>query len=184
MKIRAVLPAFLPLDEIGRRLLQVMPDLDIVTEPTAPGRYPVAELDALALTTFHDLTADDIAAMPALRFVQVASTGYDRIDLAACRARGIMVSNIPVANSKAVAEHVILLALASLRHLTTVDRELRSGHWTLMSGAQELCGKIFGIVGAGRIGRELAARLVPFEVSGIYYDKVPLSPEQERSLGL
>ncbi len=184
MKVRAVLPAFLPLDEIRRRLLQVMPDLDIVTEPTAPGRYPVEELDAIALTTFHDLTADDIAAMPVLRFVQVASTGYDRVDLAACRARGIIVSNIPVANSKTVAEHVILLALASLRDLITVDRELRSGHWTLMSGSQELGGKIFGIVGAGRIGRELAARVVPLEVSGIYYDKVPLSPEQERSLGL
>jgi phosphoglycerate dehydrogenase-like enzyme len=184
VKIRAVLPAFLPVEEIRRRLLQLMPDLDIVSDPVAAGRYPANEIEALALTTFHDLTADDIARMPALRFVQVASTGYDRVDLAACRARGIMVSNIPVANSKTVAEHVILLALASLRDLIPVDRELRNGRWTMIRGAQELGGKIFGIVGTGRIGRELAARLVPFEVSAIYYDKVPLSEEQERILGL
>jgi phosphoglycerate dehydrogenase-like enzyme len=184
VKIRAVLPAFLPLEEIRRRLLQLMPDLDIVTEPTAAGKYPLAELDAIALTTFHDLSADDIAQMPALKFVQVASTGYDRVDMAACRARGIMVSNIPVANSKTVAEHAILLALASLRDLISADRELRSGRWPMIMGAQELGGKVFGIVGAGRIGRELAARLVPFEVSTIYSDTVPLSEEQERTLGL
>jgi phosphoglycerate dehydrogenase-like enzyme len=184
VRIRAVLPAFLPVDEIKHRLLQLLPDLDIVSEPTAAGRYPANEIEALALTTFHDLTADDIAKMPALRFVQVASTGYDRVDLTACRARGIMVSNIPVANSKTVAEHVILLALASLRDLIPVDRELRSGRWTMIMGAQELGGKVVGIVGMGRIGRELAARLVPFEVSAIYYDKVPLSEELERTLGL
>ena len=184
MKIRAVLPAFLPVEEIRNRLLQVMPDLDIVSEPTAAGRYPAQEIEAIALTTFSDLTADEIAQLPALRFVQVASTGYDRVDLAACRARGIMVSNIPVANSKTVAEHVILLALASLRDLIPVDRDMRNGRWTMMMGAQELGGKIFGIVGTGRIGRELAARLVPFEVSAIYYDKVPLPEELERTLGL
>ena len=184
MKIRAVLPAFLPVDEIRRRLLQLMPDLDIVSEPTASGRYPVGEIEAIVLTTFNDLTADDIGKMSALRFVQVSSTGYDRVDVTACRARGIMVSNIPVANSKTVAEHVIMLALASLRDLIPVDRELRNGRWTMMMGAQELGGKIFGIVGAGRIGRELATRLVPFEVSAIYSDKVPLPAEQERALGL
>jgi len=184
VKIRAVLPAFLPVDEIRRRLLQLMPDLDIVPEPTAPGRYPVSEIEAIVLTTFHNLTADNIAAMPALRFVQVSSTGYDRVDMAACRARGIWVSNIPVANSKTVAEHVIMLALASLRDLIPVDRELRSGRWTMIMGAQELGGKVFGIVGTGRIGRELAARLVPFEVSAIYCDKIPLTGEQERTLGL
>ena len=161
-----------------------MPDLDIVSDPTESGKYPLNELEALALTTFHDLTAADLEKLPALRFVQVASTGYDRVDLATCRARGIMVSNIPVANSKTVAEHVILLALASLRELIPVDRELRSGRWPMILDAQELGGKVFGIVGAGRIGRELAARLVPFEVSTIYCDKVPLAEESERGLGL
>ncbi len=184
MKIRAVLPVFLPVEEIQRRLLQLMPDLDVVGEPRAEGRYPVSELDAIVLTTFHDLPASDIAAMSKLRYVQVASTGYDRVDMAACRARGIMVCNIPTANSKTVAEHVIMLALAAQRDLVNVDRELRNGRWTMAIGAQELAGKVFGIVGTGRIGRELAARLVPFEVAGIYYDKVPLSAEQERLLGL
>lgn len=184
MKIRAVLPVFLPVEEIRRRLLQLMPDLDVVGEPMAEGRYPVSELDAIVLTTFHDLPASDIAVMSKLRYVQVASTGYDRVDMAACRARGIMVCNIPTANSKTVAEHVIMLALAAQRDLVNVDRELRNGRWTMAIGAQELAGKVFGIVGTGRIGRELAARLVPFEVSGIYYDKVPLSAEQERLLGL
>ena len=184
MKIRTVLPPFLPLEEIRRRLLQLMPDMEIVSDVRAAGRYSLSELDAIVITAFHALTAEDLAAMPALKYVQTASTGYDRIDLAACRARGIVVCNIPVANSKSVAEHVILLALASQRDLIPVDRELRTGRWTMALASQELGGKVFGIVGTGRIGRELAARLVPFEVSTIYYDKVPLSAEQERTLGL
>jgi len=184
VQVRAVLPPFLPLEEIGRRVGAILPGIDITTSLDAPGRVPPEEVDVLILTTFHDLPASALEKFRALKFVQVASTGYDRVDLGACRARGVMVSNIPVANSKTVAEHVILLALALLRDLRGLDADLRRGEWPMLTGASDLAGKVFGIVGMGRIGRELAARLVPFETSTVYTDVAPLSAEEERRLGL
>jgi phosphoglycerate dehydrogenase-like enzyme len=184
VNVRAVLPPFLPLEEIERRVNSILPGIDVVTSVEAPGHFPPEETEVLILTTFHELPAPSIGKLRALKFVQVASTGYDRVDLAACRERGIMVSNIPVANSKTVAEHVVLLALALLRDLRGLDDDMRRGEWPMLTGANDLAGKVFGIVGMGRIGRELAARLVPFETSTIYTDVVPLPPEEERRLGL
>ena len=184
MKIRAALPAFLPLEEIERRISPILPDVDVVTDPLGAGRYPVDEVDVLILTTFHELTPEMVSRMKSLKFVQVASTGYDRVSLAACRDRGIIVSNIPVANSKTVAEHVLMMTLALLRDLRGLDGDLRKGEWPMLTGANDLAGKVFGIAGMGRIGRELAARLIPFEVATIYTDPVPLSPEEERRLGV
>ena len=184
MKVRAVLPPFLPLEEIERRVNAILPGIDIVTSVDAAGRIPSEEVDVLILTTFHDFPASELAKFPSLKFVQVASTGYNRVDVEACRARGVMVANIPVANSKTVAEHVILLALALLRDLRGLDADMRRGEWPMLTGANDLAGKVFGIVGMGRIGRELAARLVPFETSTIYTDVVALPAEEERRLGL
>jgi phosphoglycerate dehydrogenase-like enzyme len=184
VNVRAVLPAYLPIEEIQRRVSSLLPDLEIVHEPLAAGRFSPEEIEVLVLTTFHGLPAETIARMTSLRFVQVASTGYDRVDLGECRRRKIMVSNIPVANSKTVAEHVILLVLALLRDLRGLDADLRKAEWPMLTGANDLAGKVFGIAGMGRIGRELAARLVPFEVSAIYTDVTPLSSEEERRLGL
>jgi len=138
----------------------------------------------LILTTFHELSAEMVSRMTALKFVQVASTGYDRVDLTACRSRGIWVANVPVANAKTVAEHVVMLMLALLRDLKGLDADMRKGEWPLLTGASDLAGKVVGIAGMGRIGRELAARLVPFEVATLYFDVVPLPPEEERRLGV
>ena len=182
--MRAVLPAFLPIEEIQRRVQTLLPEMEVVHDVIAAGRWPLEEVEVLVLTAFHELTAAVIEPMKALKFVQVASTGYDRVDVSACRARGIMVSNIPVANSKTVAEHVVLLVLALLRDLRGLDSDLRKGEWPMLTGANDLAGKVFAIIGMGRIGRELAARLVPFETSTIYTDVVPLTPEEERRLGL
>jgi phosphoglycerate dehydrogenase-like enzyme len=184
VKVRAVLPAYLPIEEIQRRVSTLLPDLEIVHETLATGRLSPEEIEILIITTFHGLPAETIARMSSLKFVQVASTGYDRVDLDECRRRKIMVSNIPVANSKTVAEHVILLVLALLRDLRGLDSDLRKGEWPMLTGANDLAGKVFGIAGMGRIGRELAARLVPFEVSTIYADVTPLPSDEERRLGL
>ncbi|HYA70092.1 MAG TPA: 2-hydroxyacid dehydrogenase [Thermoplasmata archaeon] len=184
MRVRAVLPPFLPLEEIERRVGAILPGIDIATSLDATSHFPPEEVEVLILTTFHELNAGALAKHRSLKFVQVASTGYDRVDLGACRARGIMVSNIPVANSKTVAEHVVLMTLALLRDLRGLDSDMRRGEWPMLTGASDLAGKVFGIVGTGRIGRELAARLVPFETSTIYTDVVPLPPDEERRLGL
>lgn len=184
VKIRAVLPAFLPLEEIAKRVGAALPGVEVVTSVEAPGRVPIEDVEVLILTTFHDLDADALTRFRALRFVQVASTGYNRVDLEACRARGIRVSNIPVANSQTVAEHVLLLMLALLRDLRSLDGAMRQGEWPMLTGANDLAGKVVGIVGMGRIGRALAARLVPFETRTIYTDPAGLPEDEERRLGL
>ena len=184
MKVRAVLPPFLPIEEIQRRVSSLLPDMEIVHDVLAPGRWAPEDVEVLVLTAFHALPTEIVGRMGSLKFVQVASTGYDRVDVAACRSRGVMVSNIPVANAKTVAEHVILLVLALLRDLRGLDADLRRGEWPMLTGANDLAGKVFAIVGMGRIGRELAARLVPFETATVYSDIVPLPPEEERRLGV
>ena len=184
MKVRAVIPDFLPVEEIQRRVGALLPGIDIVNEPLTKGLYPLNELEVLILTTFHDLPAEAIQQMPALKFIQVASTGYNRVDLAEVRRRGIMLSNIPVANSKTVAEHVVLLILALLRNLTDMDGAMRKGEWPMLTNCHDLAGRTVGILGLGRIGKELAARLLPFEVAVVYFDVVRASPEDEARLGV
>ena len=184
MKIRAVIPPFLPKDEIERRVKVLIPDIDIVEEPDAPGRFPLEEIEVLIMTTFNQAPAEVLEKMRSLKFVQVASTGWNTVDIDTCRRRGIMLSNIPVANSKTVAEHVILMTLALLRDARVLDAEMRRGEWPMLSGARDLAGKTFGIVGMGRIGREVAARLVPFEVATLYYDVIPVPASEEQLLGL
>ena len=169
---------------MARAVSAVLPEIEFTTDVFAGGRYAPEEIEVLILTTFHALDVTAIERLPSLRFVQVASTGYDRVDLDACRTRSVWVSNIPVANSKTVAEHVLLLALALLRDLRGLDARMRRGEWPMLTGANDLAGKVFGIVGMGRIGREVAARLVPFETATVYTDPVALPAEEERRLGV
>lgn len=183
MKVRAVVPPFIPMEMARGRLLAVLPDLQIVNDPLDDAAGSPAEVELLALTPFTPLDAETIHKMPKLRFIQVAAAGYNNIPLAECKARGIRVANVPGANAQSVAEHVIMVVLALLRDVLTIDRGMREGDWPPLTGGRDLFGKVVGIVGMGRIGRELAKRLVPFEVSIIYYDAVHLPEPEERALG-
>jgi phosphoglycerate dehydrogenase-like enzyme len=100
-----------------------------------------------------------------------------------------LIANTPGVNSAAVAEHTILLALALLRRLVIANEATRAGRWSqhqLMweHGVFELAGKVYGIVGCGAIGREVAKRLRPFDVQLIYFDPQRLTPDREAELGL
>ena len=183
MQILAVLPSFLPVDDIRRSVSALLPEIRIETDFDAVGTEALEKVEVLVVTAFTPVGKDLIGRLKSVRFIQVASTGYNNIDLQSCRQRGIAVSNIQGANSKSVAEHVIMCALVLLRDLKRQDMIIRNGDWPVISGSFDLAGKIFGIVGMGRIGREVASRLVPFEVSTIYYDIVPLSVQEERKLG-
>lgn len=183
MKVRAVVPPFIPIEMAKSRLQAVLPDLQITTDPLDREPGDPAEVDLLALTPFTPVDATILSGMPKLRFIQVAGAGYNNIPLAECKARGVRVANVPGANAQSVAEHVIMVVLALLRDLSALDRGMRKGDWPPLTGGRDLMGKVFGIVGMGRIGKELAKRLVPFEVSTIYYDKFRLSEQDERAWG-
>lgn len=113
--------------------------------------------------------------MAKARLIQQPSTGYDHIDVAACAKRGIPVANIGGANSISVAEHTIMLALMLLKRAVYAHQKLVGGLWTqgeLMNTIGEIYGKTWGILGMGRIGREVAARALAFGAKVVYYDVV------------
>ncbi|HEX8941737.1 MAG TPA: phosphoglycerate dehydrogenase [Gemmatimonadaceae bacterium] len=105
------------------------------------------------------------AAVPAscdrLRLISVWGTGTDHIDLAACRERGVTVTNTPGVNAHAVAEHTMALILAVTRRIPAVDTGVRAGQWPRGMLVQ-LEGKTLGIVGLGAVGRRVAKLAAPF----------------------
>jgi len=120
--------------------------------------------------------AAELDRLPALRVVANYAVGYDNIDLEAARARGVAVSNTPGVLTVATAELTWALILATARRVIEGDRLARSGEWrgwrpTELLGVG-LSGKVLGVVGAGRIGREVARRAVAFDMSVVYWDKV------------
>ena len=113
---------------------------------------------------WHVLRRADAALMdaaPELRLIQKIGVGLNTIDLDAARARGIAVCNLPGTNSRAVAEHALLLMLAALRRLPVFDAAVRAGTgWSMdpaiQDGIGELGRRTVGLVGFGEIPRALA----------------------------
>lgn len=139
------------------------------------------------LTISEAVTPEIIRAGKRLKLIHQWGVGYDKINLAAARARGIPVARTTGANSVAVAEHTVLLILAVYRQLVKVDNMVRGGQWPrwdLRLKSYELMGKTVGIVGFGAIGREVAKRLKGFETNTYYYDVYPASAETEKALGV
>jgi glyoxylate reductase len=107
--------------------------------------------------------------LPSLRLVANFGVGYDRIDVEACRARGVAVTNTPGVLDAATADLTIALMLAARRRLVEGDRLVREGAWTATWSAgpflgRELTGATLGIIGMGRIGAAVAQRARSFEM--------------------
>jgi D-3-phosphoglycerate dehydrogenase len=130
------------------------------------------------------VTAAIIDTLPKLRLVVRAGAGYDNIDIRHARRRNVDVMNTPGANSNAVAEEVIAMALAAYRHVIPADASTRAGGWekTAFMG-RELTGKTLGVVGMGNIGRLLVKRLQGFEMRILAYDPV-LSADLAAKMGV
>jgi D-3-phosphoglycerate dehydrogenase len=121
-------------------------------------RAHLGKADALIVRGDAVVTADDIAAAPRLRVIGRSGIGVDNVDLDAARARGIPVVVAPGAGARAVAEGAFALAVALLKRLPELDRATREGEWSFRDRAdvRDISGSTLGVVGYGRIGRELA----------------------------
>jgi glyoxylate reductase len=112
------------------------------------------------------------AAGPSLRVVANYAVGYDNIDLAACRRRGVRATNTPGVLTNATADIAWALILAAARRVVEGDRLMRTGQWRGWSPMEllgvELSGATLGILGAGRIGSAVARRAVGFEMRVLY----------------
>ncbi len=144
---------------------------------TTPGRgrnysRELAACDFI-LVADRAITAADLGAAPRLRMIQHQGVGYEKIDLVACQERGIPVALTPEGTTTGVAEHTLLLILALYKQLLTAANAVQAGRWPqweLRSTSHEIAGKTLGLVGFGRIGREVARRAAAFDARVIYFD--------------
>jgi glyoxylate reductase len=149
-------------------------DLYAGDAPISPDelRARLADKDALVCLLTDRVDASVLAAAPGLRIVSNVAVGYNNIDVAAARARGIVVTNTPDVLTDSVADFTWALILAITRRLAEGERLLRRGGWRgwsldFMLGT-ELRGKQLGLVGLGRIGRAVAARAPAFGMRVAY----------------
>ncbi|WP_273862261.1 NAD(P)-dependent oxidoreductase [Pseudomonas sp. LA5] len=145
-----------------------------------PAALPVGAEEAVALLTIGGLPtrAALLDALPALRLVACYGTGYEGVELAACRERGIAVTTAGDANATAVAEFTFGLILASARRLLQGDAFVRSGRWQgnaveRMPQVPGLAGRRLGIYGLGEIGRRIARRGEAFDMEIGYFNRSP-----------
>jgi len=116
----------------------------------------------IVLTNKTPLTAGTLAQLPTLKFVAVLATGFNIVDVAAARRRGIPVSNVPEYGTDSVAQHVFALLLELSSHVGSHDVAVHDGEWVRArdfcfwkSSPIELAGLTMGVVGFGRIGRRV-----------------------------
>lgn len=117
-----------------------------------------------AIVNKHNINEAVLRACPRLRWVGLIATGYDSLDAAACRRRGIPVANVPGYSTDSVAQTALALLLELCQSAGTWDAAVRAGCWQLdaparyaMRPLRELAGKTLGVVGYGAIGRRMAA---------------------------
>jgi len=130
-------------------------------------------VQGLMVRSATKVTADVLAGAPELRVIVRAGTGLDNVDRAAADARGVVVRNTPDANTISVAEITFGMLLALERHLAEAAADLRAGRWEKSKYAgRELFGRTLGVIGFGRIGREVADRARAFGMSVLAYDEL------------
>jgi hydroxypyruvate reductase len=128
------------------------------------------QVRAIAASGESKVGAELMAQLPALELISVMGVGYDGIDVAAAKARGITVTHTPDVLNDDVADLAIGLMLSAARQLPAADRYVREGRWPggPMPLARKMSGARLGIVGMGRIGQAIAHRATAFGMTIAY----------------
>ena len=157
-------------------------ELPVVTVlETWPPAEPLSGIQIL-LEAVVPVGTGELELLPDLRLVANYGVGYDNVDVAACRERGIAVTNTPGVLDAAVAELTLALMLACRRDLVVSDRFIRDGQWDSIWSrprrlGRDLIGSTLGLVGKGRIGSEVARRAEAFGMRVVHHrrsDGLPL----------
>ena len=163
-----------PVSEEGINLLTELKDFKVAVNTELS---PVELLEAIKDADAHIIrsgtlvSAEVIEAAEKLKVICRAGVGVDNIDIDAATKKGIVVMNVPGVNSNAAAELTMALMLALSRHLAYADSSLKGGRWersTLIG--QELKNKKLGLIGFGKVGKEVAQRAKAFEMEIQIYD--------------
>ncbi len=146
---------FTPFEELG--------EIVLFNEPSKEELYALAsDIDAIIVNKVL-IDRELLAHAPKLVYVGLFATGYNNIDLQACRERGIVVSNVPAYSTNAVTQHVFALLLSLMGKIPEYAASVRNGDWIQSKAfcyfpwpTYEISGKTFGIIGYGSIGRSVA----------------------------
>ena len=171
-KVLCLTSPSLPLGDLAREQLPAGWSIDVFHRSDDDAEKVEAVRDAdFVFSCAHNVGEDLLRAGTKVKLVQLASAGWDRIDVRLAGELGIPVANNGGANAIPVAEFALTLIMATYRNLRRGDRAVRDDDWynTGLLG-QELFGKTIGIVGAGRIGSMLGRLLRGFETTTIYSD--------------
>jgi D-3-phosphoglycerate dehydrogenase len=140
--------------------------------------------DGVVVRSGTRITAELLQHPGKLRAIVRAGVGVDNIDVAAATRQGIVVMNTPGGNTVSTAEHTVTMLMALARHIPAADASTRAGKWerSKFVGTQ-LAGKTLGVVGLGRIGREVARRAAGLDMKVVGFDPF-LAPDRASQLGI
>src|SRR5580704_17847015 len=185
MPSRLILAALMPHDVVVRARDEfdalVVDGKDDMTREQVIGAATAHRADAIIFTNTLPLTADAIARLPAsVRVGATSSVGYDHIDVAAAKARGLVVTNTPGVLSDCTADFAFMMLLAAARRGHEYDAIMRRG-WRFRIGQGDLLGvrvsgKTLGILGMGGIGGAMARRARGFDMRVLYHARNRLPP--------
>jgi glyoxylate/hydroxypyruvate/2-ketogluconate reductase len=173
---------------------RLRPHFDVrMHEGDAPLAQPelIAALQGCAgvfITGSEKIDATLLDACPRLKAVCTMAVGYNNIDVPACSARGVIVTNAPDVLTETTADFGFALMMATARRISESERFLRDGHWkhwgVEMFAGSDIHGATLGILGMGRIGQAIARRgHGGFDMKVAYHNRSRLAPEVEASLG-
>jgi phosphoglycerate dehydrogenase-like enzyme len=164
--------------------------MELVIAPLGSAEFKAAAPEADFLVGFGNKAIDAgfYATTPKLKLFQLLSAGYDTVDIEAARGADIPVCNNGGANSTAVAEHAMLLMLATCRRLVWQHESVVAGRWRGNNPGStklfELRDKVLGIVGLGAIGKKVARLANAFGMRVQYYDIRRVSEAEEDALNV
>lgn len=134
----------------------------------------------VVLTNKARITREVMEACPQIRYIGVLATGYNVVDIAAAKERGIVVTNVPAYSTQAVAQHTMALLLASMSRVSEYNARVKRGDWCaspdfcfFAGPMEEIAGKTLGIVGFGHIGQAVARAALGLDMRVIVHTRTP-----------
>ena len=177
-------------DKIDRKGLEPLADdarFELVEQVGLTGEAlarAIAKADAVLVRSATLITRESLAEATHLKVIGRAGVGIDTIDVDAATEKGIAVLNAPAGNTISATELTFALVLALLRKIPMADRSMKAGKWDRSSfQGVEIAGKTLGLVGAGRVGAEVARRARAFDMRVVAFDPF-LNQERARALDL
>ena len=145
-----------------------------------------ADKDGLLCLLTDKIDAELLAAAPRLQAVSTFSVGYDHVDVPACKARGVAVTNTPGVLTESTADFTWALLMSAARRVVEGDAHMRGGKYKgwdpLLLLGSDVSGKTLGVIGFGRIGQAVAKRAGGFSMRVLYHDTKRASSDVEAAL--